>query len=185
MTRLILLMLIGCIGMTTNAVAHILENISADIQKSGQEERTDSLVHAEALQAMIDKYFVLEADRAVLKDGQTVYVSSGINFVSVENDKAVVQISFNANASGLNGVGGITVEGSVSAYKMEQDKRGYTYLTCNVLGTGISARIDITLSPETNRASVTVTPNFNSNKVTLTGILKSAGNSNVFKGISL
>ena len=30
MTRLILLMLIGCIGMTTNAVAHILENISAD-----------------------------------------------------------------------------------------------------------------------------------------------------------
>ena len=97
----------------------------------------------------------------------------------------MVQISFDASEPGLNGVGGITVEGTVSSYKMKQDKKGYTYLNFDVLGASISAKIDIYLMPESNRASVTVYPNLNSNKVTLTGVLKPAEKSNVFKGNSL
>ena len=52
---------------------------------------------------------------------------------------------------------------------MEKDKRGNLLLTMNVMGTGISARVDITLYKGSNEASVTITPNFNSNRMTLSG----------------
>ena len=185
MKRFILLMLIGCIGLTGYVSAQTASDKEAREQKKVQEEETDSLLHVEALRALTGKFFVLEADRVILRNGQTVYVSSGINFVSVKNDKAVVQISFDASASGQNGVGGITVEGSVSSYKMKEDKKGDTFLSFDVLGAAISARVDISLMPETNRASVTVSPNLNSNRVTLTGVLKPAEKSSVFKGLSL
>ncbi len=185
MKRFILLMLLGCAGLTGYATAQTPSGDTVREQKKVKEEQLDSLLHTEALRAMANQFFVLEADRVVLRNMQTVYVSPGINFVSVKNDKAVVQISFDASEPGLNGVGGITVEGTVSSYKMKQDKKGYTYLNFDVLGASISAKIDIYLMPESNRASVTVYPNLNSNKVTLTGVLKPAEKSNVFKGNSL
>lgn len=55
----------------------------------------------------------------------------------------------------------------------------------NVMGTGISARVDINVLKGSNQASVTVTPNFNSNRLTLNGVVLPTERSNVFKGRSL
>lgn len=54
----------------------------------------------------------------------------------------------------------------------------------NVMGTGISARVDITMAGGSNRASVEISPNFNSNRMTLNGVLLPLEKSNVFKGRS-
>ena len=84
----------------------------------------DSINYANALQALENLDFVLEADQLVFKRGMSVFVSTTTNFISVQNDKAVVQIApFNAGG-GPNGVGGITVEGLASNIQIKTDKRG-------------------------------------------------------------
>ena len=151
-------------------------------EKKALQEKLDSLQYAEAVEAVEAKKFTLEADQVVFKYGQTAYVSSNTNFVSVDGNEAVVQVAFNIPVSGPNGIGGVTVDGKVSGYEVKKDKKGNLSLTMNVMGTGISARIDIRMAKGTNRASVTIVPNFNSNRLTLNGVVLPLARSNVFKG---
>ena len=149
-------------------------------EKKEMQARLDSLLHVEAEEAVNARAFTLEADKVMFKYGETAYVTSTTNFVSVKGDDAVVQVAFNPN-----GLGGVTVDGSVSSYEVEKDKRGNLLLTMNVMGTGISARVDITLYKGSNEASVTITPNFNSNRMTLSGQIVPIEKSKVFKGRSI
>ena len=41
----------------------------------------------------------------------------------VDDDRASVQVAFNIPASGPNGLGGVTVDGNVSGYKIKTDKK--------------------------------------------------------------
>ena len=151
-------------------------------EKKALQEKIDSIQHAEAVEAINAKKFTLEADQVVFKYGQTAYVTSNTNFVSVDGEDAVVQVAFNIPAAGL---GGVTVNGKVSSYEMRTDKRGTLYLSMNVMGVGISARLDISMPKGTNNATVTITPNFNSNRLTLNGVILPAFKSSVFKGRSI
>ena len=154
-------------------------------EKKALQEKIDSIQHAEAVEAINAKKFTLEADQVVFKYGQTAYVTSNTNFVSVDGEDAVVQVAFNIPGAGPNGLGGVTVDGKVSSYEMRTDKRGTLYLSMNVMGTGISARLDISMPKGTNNATVTITPNFNSNRLTLNGVILPAFKSSVFKGRSI
>ena len=149
-------------------------------EKKALQEKIDSIQHAEAVEAINAKKFTLEADQVVFKYGQTAYVTSNTNFVSVDGEDAVVQVAFNIPAAGPNGLGGVTVNGKVSSYE-----RGTLYLSMNVMGVGISARLDISMPKGTNNATVTITPNFNSNRLTLNGVILPAFKSSVFKGRSI
>lgn len=150
--------------------------------RRAQEERQDSLQFSQAFQAINNKAFTLEANQVVFKYGQTAFVSSNTNFVSVNDGQAVVQIAFNIPAAGPNGLGGITVQGSVSGYQVTTDKSGNVYVAMNVIGAAISAAVNITLYSGSNQASVTVNPNFNSNQLTLNGQLVPSSQSTVFQG---
>lgn len=154
-------------------------------EKKALQEKIDSIQHVEAMEAINAKKFTLEADQVVFKYGQTAYVTSNTNFVSVDGEDAVVQVTFNIPAAGPNGLGGVTVDGKVSSYEMRTDKRGTLYLSMNVMGVGISARLDISMPKGTNNATVTITPNFNSNRLTLNGVILPAFKSSVFKGRSI
>lgn len=151
-------------------------------ERRAQEERQDSLQFSQAFQAINNKAFTLEANQVVFKYGQTAFVSSNTNFVSVNDDQAVVQIAFNIPAACPNGLGGITVQGSVSGYQVTTDKSGNVYVAMNVIGAAISAAVNITLYSGSNQASVTVNPNFNSNQLTLNGQLVPSSQSTVFQG---
>ena len=151
-------------------------------ERRAQEERQDSLQFSQAFQAINNKAFTLEANQVVFKYGQTAFVSSNTNFVSVNDDQAVVQIAFNIPAAGPNGLGGITVQGSVSGYQVTTDKSGAVHVVMNVIGAAISAAVNITLDSGSNQASVTVNPNFNSNQLTLNGQLVPSSQSTVFQG---
>lgn len=154
-------------------------------QKKQLEAMQDSIDHANAIKALETLDFVMEADQLVFKRGQTAYVSSNTNFISLSDDKAVVQVSpFNAVA-GPNGVGGITLDGKASNIRIKTDKKGNTTFTMNVMGAGISAIVTIRLYEGGNNASVDVNPNFNSNRVTLNGKLLPTELSSVYKGRSI
>lgn len=62
-------------------------------------------------------------------------------------------------------------ERRISNIRIKTDKKGNTTFVMNVMGTGLSASIDIRLYNGNNRVSVTVNPNFHSNRVTLNGRL--------------
>lgn len=154
-------------------------------EKKVLEEKLDSLQFEESRQAINEKAFTLEADQVIFKYGQMVYVNSNTNFVSVEKDRAVVQVAFNVPVSGPNGLGGVTVEGIISSYEVKEDKKGNLRLVMNVTGTGISARVEITLAKGSGNAMVEIQPNFNSNRLRLRGVVLPLYKSNVFKGRSI
>jgi hypothetical protein len=62
--------------------------------------------------------FVLEADWLSDKYGNRIPVTSTINFVMVDSTEGVMQLG-NAFAVGYNGLGGSTVEGRISDYKVK------------------------------------------------------------------
>lgn len=174
--------------MQTQTASNGMDKATLQAKKEAQKQEEkirDEREHAEAVQALKDHAFVLEADRVVFKRGASAFVSPNTNFVAMEDDRATVQVAFNNAFSGPNGLGGITVDGSISNLQMSQDKKGNITFSINISGIGVSAQIVIHLYKDSNSATAIVTPNFNSNRVTLNGKLLPIEKSRVFKGRSI
>ena len=154
-------------------------------ERKAMQARIDSLMNLKAQSAINDTAFVIEADQVTFKRGYTVHVTSSTNFVAFCGNSAVVQVAFNVPWPGFNGLGGITVEGSVSGYKKTTDKKGNVYIQANVNGVGISAQVFITLWHSGKQGTVTVQQNFRSGKITLDGDLIPLEESNIFQGTAI
>ena len=171
----------------------LLGAVAANAQKKNRAEQRkeqkrleaiqDSIDHVNAVWALENQDFLLKADQLQFKRGRTAFVSSSTNFVSLSNGNAVVQVA-SYNGGGPNGIGGITVEGRVSSPNIKTDKKGNVYFSMHVSGIGISASVSITLLKGGNNASVNITPNFHSNRITLNGELVPYNRSQIFKGRS-
>ncbi len=148
-------------------------------------ELTDSLSFVQARAALRNQDFVLEADNVQFRNGNTVFVNSSTNFISVKGNRAVVQISPSSFASGPNGLGGVTVDGIITGQEVRTDRKGRITLSMNVTGIGINAQVEIYMTPGSNRAAATVYPNFNSNTVWLSGAIVPYEQSRVIEGSSL
>lgn len=144
----------------------------------------DSLDYAAAVKALQERNFVMSADQLVFKHGETAFVTSATNFVSLTGDDAVVQIA-PFNSGGPNGVGGITVEGKASSVKVDRDKRGTLLFSMNVSCLGISAMVTISLPEGSNRASLLVESMYRSGRITLNGRLLPYDRRSVVQGASL
>lgn len=138
-----------------------------------------------AVGALNNREFVLEANYITFRNGRNVYVSSSTNFVSVSGEKATIQLAFNSPYAGPNGMGGITVEGTVSNIKMNTDKKGNVNYSMNVFGTGVSAIVSFNMIAGTNQCTAIVTPNLNGRAITFSGSLLPKSESDVFKGRTL
>ena len=148
-------------------------------------ELADSLAGVQAMAAVRNQDFVLEANQVTFRNGMTTFVNSTTNFISVKGDRAVVQISPSNYASGPNGLGGVTVDGSITGQKIMVGHKGDVTYSFNVMGIGINAQVEIYMYPGSNSASATIYPNFNSNTVWLQGDVVPYENSNVIQGSSL
>ena len=154
-------------------------------QRRALSELTDSIAGVQAAAAVRNQDFVLEANQVTFKNGATVFVNSNTTFISVKGNRAVVQISPSNFAAGPNGVGGVTVDGTISGMERMVNKKGNVTISFNVMGIGINAQIEIYMTPGTNSASATIYPNFNSNTVWLQGNIVPYENSDIFEGNSL
>ena len=150
-----------------------------------QETVIDSLLWQQAWTAVGKRSFVIEADAITFKNGTRIYVNSTTNFISVNGDRGVVQISPNSFISGPNGLGGITVDGRITGMDVKVDKKGRTRMVMNVTGVGINAQLDISLFPGSDDAYVVVSPNFNSQTIRLEGKLVPYELSRTYEGMSL
>lgn len=139
-------------------------------------------LYKEALQSLKDGSWVIEVDQIVFPRGLTKFVSKVTNFVSLNDNQAIVQLALTHFDPGQNGLGGFTVQGNPTKITMSNGKHGIVYYNFNVQGVAISATVNVQLTGDSNRATVTIYPNFNNNNITLTGNLVPYSSSIVFQG---
>ncbi len=163
-----------------------MQKFSAKIKQEHKlNELADSLASIQAIAAMRNQDFVLQIDNVTFSNGNTVFVNSNINFLSVKGDRAVVQVSPSNYAPGPNGLGGVTVDGIISGYQIMTDKKGRVNLTYNVSGIGLNAQIEVYITPGSSNAQATVYPNFNSNTLWISGTVVPYENADIMEGSSL
>ena len=191
MKKIIALMMLVFIGASTAMYAQESKSENRRAERKAQrdaekarEKREEARAYADAVQAINNRKFVLEADRITFKRGRSAFVTANTNFVLLNGEKASVQVAFNGPYAGPNGIGGITVDGRVGEVKTATDKKGNVTCSFSVMGVGISAQVSIRLTHDTNNASVTINPNFNSNRLSLDGKVIPLSESSVYKGRS-
>lgn len=128
--------------------------------------------------------FVLEANTIRDKRGTSIQVSSKINFIASDSITGVIQVGSNSYI-GSNGVGGVTVEGSISEYKYTKNEKNGTYYITYYLRTPVgSYDIRISAFPD-GRADADVASTTWGDKLRYSGYLVPPGISRVYKGSAL
>lgn len=167
------------------------QELSKKEQKKLQKELKKEQKAAEAAQkselvtAMVEyQRFVLEANTLRDKRGNSVTVASNINFISADSLSGVIQVGSNMYV-GRNGVGGITVDGTISDYKFTRQERSGSYNITYILRTPVgSYDVQITAFPD-SRADATVRSTTWGDQLRYSGYLVPLGLSRVYKGMSL
>lgn len=177
-----------CMVFTLGAFAQEPELSKKEQKKLQKQLRKEQKAEQEAAQAAIvglmveHQRFVLEADRLRDKTGQIVNVSSMINFVAVDSTAGVIQIGSNAYV-GLNGVGGITLEGNVGNYKFTFIEKSRSYNISFTLRTSVGS-YDVRMNTYSDgRADANVSSNW-PGQLNYEGVLVPMINSRVYKGTS-
>lgn len=126
------------------------------------------------------KSFVLEADYLQNGYGYRIPVVSDLNFIKVDELNGILQTGSNFRF-GYNGVGGVTAEGKIGAWKISKDFRKLSYSLSFSLLTNLGYYdIFMTISSD-NHASATIT-GLGHGRLTWDGHLETVNNSRVFKG---
>lgn len=147
------------------------------------ENNIQSDLFKEIVKSLNERSFVVEVNKISFKNGVARLVNATTNFIALDGNSAIVQLSSNRNyIFGPNGIGGITVEGSPSNLKIVTDKKGNVTLSMSVQGIAISAQVTIVVPKNSNRAIATVMPNFYSQRIILNGTICPLDKSTVFKG---
>ena len=159
------------------------------LRKKAAEERmemhNDSVQYLQAIAALKNGSWALEASNVTFNNGVTNFVTESTNFVSMNNGEATVQTALdNSNIYSPNGLGGVTLTGRVNNEEMRGDRYGNIYYSFNVTGSEISATVSVTLSAGSNQATATVNPNYNNSNMTMSGYIYPYGNAGIIEGTS-
>jgi hypothetical protein len=124
-----------------------------------QEEKEWQKKYLSTVSFVEGRRFVLEAEYLQGKYGSRVPVNSSINFVYIDSSEIVIQIG-NGVSYGYNGVGGFTIEGSVTKWELKKyDKKKSLYLDVNVMSSAglYSVSMDIRAGMQTNAVITSIT----------------------------
>lgn len=149
---------------------------------SAEVSYADSVANNVAKLQLTHRKFVMTADRITINNSPLLTVTDDTNFLVVDSLKGIIQIS-PRNFGGINNVGGITITGDISNYKMNEDSHGNLTVTYRVSAPIGSSEVRIELYKGGNRAQATVNATFNRGRATLNGEIKALG-ANYFEGRS-
>ncbi len=157
------------------------------LKKRAREEKiefqNDSIQHAQAIIAIRDGSWALEASNVTFNNGVTNYVTPSMNFVSINDGTGTIQTAFdNTNVYSPNGLGGITLEGSISNEELTLDKDGNVYYSYLIQGSNLSASVSIVITANSNQATANINPNFNGRNMMMTGYIYPYDTAGVFQG---
>ena len=154
--------------------------ISRSEKKEARQAELNSQKEA-MLGLILGRQFVLEASSAQDQYGAKVFLTPMTNFVAVNSENATVQLAFEQIA-GWNGIGGITLDGAITSYKVSEGKPGKSiHVQMRVAGAGIASHQFITIEPYGD-ASLEIQGD-KGQRVIFNGKILPLDQSSVYKGI--
>ncbi|MBQ2786332.1 MAG: DUF4251 domain-containing protein [Bacteroidaceae bacterium] len=196
MKKFLLLVVLFTLGWQMTAVAQNRKMTKAEREAAWRAERLrkkaaeearehaqDSTAFVQAVEALRSGSWALEASNVTFNNGVTRFVTESTNFVSINNGQGTVQTAFdNSNVYSPNGLGGITLEGSVSGERMTQDSNGNIFYSYTVVGPSFSAMVYVTLAVNSNQASARIDPDFSGQSMTMNGYIYPYSTAGIFQG---
>lgn len=157
------------------------------LKKRAKEQRmefvNDSLQHVQAITAIREGAWALEASNITFDNGTTRFVTPSTNFVSINNGTGTIQTAFdNTNVYSPNGLGGITLEGGISGEELKVDNEGNIYYNYVIQGSNVSATVSIVITANSNQATANVNPNFSSRNMLMSGYIYPYDEAGVIQG---
>jgi len=150
-----------------------------------EQKAEEAAQKAEIVNVMVhSRRFVLEALTLTDKRGNSVNVSSNLNFIASDSISGVIQVGSNSYI-GSNGVGGVTVSGSISEYKYSIHEKSGSYNVSYYLRTPVgSYDVRLTIYPD-GRADADVSSTIWGDRLRYSGFVVPPAMSRVYKGSSL
>ncbi len=154
-------------------------------KKKKEEKKKIALAQHEKFAKMLkNKQFVFQADKIYYK-GNSITVTSDINFLAVNNDNVVCQTGLQG-LIGWNGVGGITVKGKLEQYKFNEGENNKSPMSVSAQiepnGPGGKLFFHLTVMDNGNADLDLTLPG---GTIRMTGSVNSLEKSKVFEGQSL
>lgn len=148
-----------------------------ELRKQKQEEQIKLISTA-----IENQHFVLEATNIKGKKGKFHAVNSNINFVAIDSTRAIFQLG-SAHTIGINGLGGVTVEGQITSYSADKRKKsGSHFIKMTISATGGFYDISMNISSTGNASAQVMT--MRGHRIEYSGSVVPAFQSRVFKGFS-
>ncbi len=158
------------------------QKMLAKEQRKADKKRAEAEMRKVTALMLEYQRFVLEANYVGDKTGSRIPVSNLLNFIAVDSNKVVLQLG-SYFGIGINGVGGVTVEGRITKYEVikSENKRGISYYVVIYI-TSSAGMYDVNLNvSELGFADATVRGN-TSGQLRYTGELVPISLSKVYKG---
>ena len=143
----------------------------------------DSIQHVQAIIAIRNGSWALEASNITFNNGATNFVTPSTNYVSINNGTGTIQTAFdNTNVYSPNGLGGITLEGNISNEELQVDNEGNVYYNYSILGSNVSATVSVVITANSNQATANINPNFSNRTMMMSGYIYPYNEAGVFEG---
>lgn len=150
-----------------------------------KEEAKQRQENKKAILSMInDRDYVIEANTLYGKYHSRYNVTPSINFVKIEGDKVIIQSGSNVGP-GYNGLGGITIEGNITSYKVLETKKDKPVQVIAQFSSIALGHSTLSISIDTNGYAKAIVNGAFGQKATFAGDFRHADQSRVFKGMSL
>lgn len=175
--------ILSTIAVTLLIIAGISLPSGCGSSSGGKTSYEDSIANIAARRMMENGDFILVADRLTMGRGSTRSVTPNTNFVLVnqQTGEATVQASPGISG-GPNGVGGITLSGTLNNYRVQTASNGLTTVKFHLSATIGSADVTIVLEKGYNGATAHVSGDFTGRDLTLYGKIQSSGSASYFQG---
>ena len=168
----------------SNAQTSKEERKEAKAEKKVAKLKKDSIANSQLKALVMTQAFVLEANTLYARTGQSYILNSTTNFVGFDGKNSTIQLAFD-QLVGWNGVGGVTLDGSITKMEILDNKKGLGFsvnVTVRQKAGGIVTMI-FRVSTDGN-ARVDMSGTFGE-KLTYQGSIVSLAETNVYKGTTL
>lgn len=187
MKRFVLLLVIlvsSGLVIESSAQSSKEERKIAKAAKKAAKFEKDSINSVNLKAVVASKAFVLEANTLYARTGQSYVLNSTTNFVGFDGKNSTIQLAFD-QLIGWNGVGGITLDGTISKMEIADNKKGFGF-TINIsvkqkIGGMVTMFFNVSAD---GSARVDMSGSFGE-KLTYQGRIVPLSESNVYKGTSL
>ncbi len=152
--------------------------------KKAAQMKQDSINNQRLKELVATKAFVLEAHTLYGRSGASFQLNSTTNFVGFDGKNSTIQLAFD-QLIGWNGLGGITLEGTIGSMEIKDNKNGLGFsINATVRQKGGSVVTMIFRVSSDGNARVDMSGSFGE-RLSFQGIIVSLDETRVYKGTSL